>query len=260
MSELRLVETLDLSALDALAGLPPEALEALPLAIYMTDGGGRIVAFNRRAAEIWGREPRLHDPKELYCGSYRAYDTAGRPLPLSAAPMAVALSTGKSQRDQEVIIERPDGARRTVLVNIEPVRGADGRVEGAVNCLVDITARREIEEALRQSQDDLADFFDNAAMALHIVDASGIILRANQAELDLLGYRRDQYVGHHIAEFHADEEVIGESSPGCPAASPWTAIPRACARGMARSATSWSPPMRASGAASSRTPGASPST
>jgi len=210
MSELRLVETLDLSALDALAGLPPEALEALPLAIYMTDGGGRIVAFNRRAAEIWGREPRLHDPKELYCGSYRAYDTAGRPLPLSAAPMAVALSTGKSQRDQEVIIERPDGARRTVLVNIEPVRGADGRVEGAVNCLVDITARREIEEALRQSQDDLADFFDNAAMALHIVDASGIILRANQAELDLLGYRRDQYVGHHIAEFHADEEVIGE--------------------------------------------------
>jgi PAS domain S-box-containing protein len=36
----------------------------------------------------------------------------------------------------------------------------------------------------------------------------GIILRANQSELDLLGYRREEYVGRHIAEFHVDRPVI----------------------------------------------------
>jgi len=33
-------------------------------------------------------------------------------------------------------------------------------------------------------------------------------LRVNQAELDLLGYTREEYVGHHIGEFHADQNVI----------------------------------------------------
>ena len=62
--------------------------------------------------------------------------------------------------------------------------------------------------ALVQSERKLSDFFEQAAMPLHWVGADGTILRANQAELDLLGYSRDEYVGHHIAEFHADGPVI----------------------------------------------------
>ena len=38
--------------------------------------------------------------------------------------------------------------------------------------------------------------------------ADGTILWVNQAELDLLGYTREEYVGHHIEEFHADQDVI----------------------------------------------------
>ena len=53
-----------------------------------------------------------------------------------------------------------------------------------------------------------ADFFENAAVPMHWVGSDGIILRANQAELDALGYSRNEYVGHHIANFHADQEVI----------------------------------------------------
>jgi PAS domain S-box-containing protein len=57
---------------------------------------------------------------------------------------------------------------------------------------------------------ELADFFDNAAIGLHWVAADGTILRANRAELEMLGYRADEYVGRNIAEFHADPEVIGD--------------------------------------------------
>jgi PAS domain S-box-containing protein len=54
----------------------------------------------------------------------------------------------------------------------------------------------------------LSDFFEQAAVGLHFVGPDGTILRANKAELDLLGYSADEYIGHNIAEFHADEPVI----------------------------------------------------
>jgi len=61
-----------------------------------------------------------------------------------------------------------------------------------------------------EDDQELADFFENAPLGLHWVGPDGIILRANQAELDMLGYARDEYVGRSIAEFHADADVIDD--------------------------------------------------
>ncbi|RUX09855.1 PAS domain S-box protein [Mesorhizobium sp. M8A.F.Ca.ET.059.01.1.1] len=55
---------------------------------------------------------------------------------------------------------------------------------------------------------DYHDFFENGGVALHLVSADGVILHANNAELDLIGYPAEEYVGRHIAEFHSDPEVI----------------------------------------------------
>jgi len=68
--------------------------------------------------------------------------------------------------------------------------------------------RRRAEETLRRRERELADFVENATIGLHWVGGDGTIIWANKAELDLLGYRREEYFGHHIAEFHADQEVI----------------------------------------------------
>ncbi|TJV24570.1 MAG: PAS domain S-box protein [Mesorhizobium sp.] len=55
---------------------------------------------------------------------------------------------------------------------------------------------------------DYQDFFENGAVALHLVSEDGIILHANTAELDLLGYPAEDYVGRHIADFYPDRPVI----------------------------------------------------
>lgn len=68
--------------------------------------------------------------------------------------------------------------------------------------------RKEAEATLRQRERELIDFLENAAEGLHRVGPDGTILWANKAELAMLGYRWDEYVGHHIAEFHADPDVI----------------------------------------------------
>jgi PAS domain S-box-containing protein len=65
-------------------------------------------------------------------------------------------------------------------------------------------------EELRRREWELTDFIENAPIGLHWVGADGRILWANQAELDLLGYTREEYIGRHIAEFHADEDAISD--------------------------------------------------
>src|SRR4030095_3953932 len=69
-------------------------------------------------------------------------------------------------------------------------------------------ALRKTEFELRRQGDQLSVLLETAAMGLHRIDKDGIILWANDAELQLLGYSRNEFIGHHIAEFHVDKGVI----------------------------------------------------
>ena len=111
---------------------------------------GVIQEFNRRAVELWGRAPVLGDTDERFCGSFKLYRPDGTFMPHEQCPMAeVVAGTLSEACDAEVIIERPDGSRITVVVNIRPVTNELGGVIGAINCFYDITSRKQTEEALR---------------------------------------------------------------------------------------------------------------
>jgi PAS domain S-box-containing protein len=68
---------------------------------------------------------------------------------------------------------------------------------------------RQSEARLREREHDLRDFLENGVEGLHCVGPDGRILWANRAELQLMGYEEEEYVGRHIADFHVDAEVIG---------------------------------------------------
>jgi PAS domain S-box-containing protein len=199
-----------LTEYEALIASAPSTLDAIPGAVYVCDKDGRLVRYNAEAATFWGREPTLNDSNERFCGSHRLYLVNGTPLPHDECPMALAVMDGAAARNAEVVIERPDGSRLTALVNIRPLRDHRGQIQGAINCFQDISDRKRIEEEIRQKNKELEDFFENSAIGLHIVSGDGIILRANKAELELLGYAANEYVGRHIAEFHVDAPVIGD--------------------------------------------------
>jgi PAS domain S-box-containing protein len=74
----------------------------------------------------------------------------------------------------------------------------------------EIQQHEQTEATLRRSQQELSDFVENAIVGLHWVAADGTIIWANQAELDLLGYTREEYIGHSITEFHADQAAIAD--------------------------------------------------
>ncbi|QPQ52115.1 PAS domain S-box protein [Chryseobacterium indologenes] len=65
-------------------------------------------------------------------------------------------------------------------------------------------------ESLKYRVKELTDFIENGSMPLHWVNGDGIIIWANQAELDLLGYTKEEYIGFPIQNFHADSDIISE--------------------------------------------------
>ena len=134
-------------------------VEVLPAAVYVCNLEGVIIAFNRRAIELWGRTPNLADTDEKFCGSHRLYRPDGTYMPHAETPMEAVLRTGEAAPDLEVIIEQPNGLRVVVLVNIAPLFNESGRQIGAVNCFQDLSAQKQSEkdreslrEELRQSQ------------------------------------------------------------------------------------------------------------
>ncbi|MFD1770472.1 PAS domain-containing sensor histidine kinase [Sphingobacterium suaedae] len=63
---------------------------------------------------------------------------------------------------------------------------------------------------LKQEVAELSDFMENASIPLHWVDEKGMITWANQAELDALGYTKDEYIGSNIRDYHADQDAISD--------------------------------------------------
>ena len=75
---------------------------------------------------------------------------------------------------------------------------------------VKIAEQESTEIALEVSQQGISDFIQNAQIGMHWVDIEGIIVWANQAELDLLGYDRSEYIGQPLINFHVNRAKIAD--------------------------------------------------
>ena len=128
-----------------------------PVAVYSCDASGVIQQFNRRAVELWGRTPAPRDTDERFCGSHKLLRPDGTLMPHEQSPMAEVVAGRKTAvNDEEVVIERPDGSRVTVIVNIRPLRNARGEITGAINCFYDITGRKQAEDTRKSLNEQLA--------------------------------------------------------------------------------------------------------
>jgi len=139
-------------------------------------------------------------------GSWRVLESTGRTLAVDAADGAIINSRDITRR------KRAEDALQQAHDELEE------RVEERTRDLADVigtlhrenAAREVVEAELSRKHHELSDFFENAVMGLRWVGADGIILWANRAELDLLGYTREEYIGHSIADFHADAPAKGD--------------------------------------------------
>jgi signal transduction histidine kinase/CheY-like chemotaxis protein len=141
-------------------------LEKLPAGAYTCDPNGLITYFNQHAVQLWGRTPRLNDPVDRFCGSFRLYAIDGSPITHDQCWMALALQNCLEYNGHEIIIERPDGQRLTALAHANPIHDEGGNLLGAVNVLVDISDRKRSEVALKEADRSKNEFLATLAHEL----------------------------------------------------------------------------------------------
>lgn len=185
--------------------LTHQLLQALPAAVYTCDADGYIQLYNKAAVELWGREPI--SGTDQWCGSWKIYKTDGSPLPFNECPMAITLKEGKEVRDEEIIIEKPNGEKRIITPYPQPIFDESGRIVGAINMLMDITEKKEAEKnvawlsALVHSSDD----------AIISKTLNGIITSWNSAAEKIFGYRAEEMIGQPITRLIPPDRINEEA-------------------------------------------------
>ena len=164
--------------------------ELLPAAIYICDSLGYITNYNHAAALLWGREPELG--KDLWCGSWKIFNSDGNPMSLDECPMAITLKTGKAVQGQEIIIETPDGLRRHIQPFPQPVFDSLGNLSGAVNMLVDITDNKREKQSIKDSEERFRFMADIMPQKVWTCSPEGKINYLNRQWLDYTGISLEQ--------------------------------------------------------------------
>jgi PAS domain S-box-containing protein len=173
-----------------------QLVQALPVAVYTCDAEGHVTLYNAAAANLWGREPQIETVRGG--GAWRLLTAEGKRLPVAHSPIAMAMRQDEPIRDMELIVERPDGTRSNVLVFVDPTHDSSGAVTGAVNVLVDITALKLTENALRTSQRKLrtlARVVEQSPATVLITSPSGEIEYVNPKFTEVTGYSLEEVLG-----------------------------------------------------------------
>ena len=153
MSLLKFDAPLQTALLKSFLELDQAILDALPIGVYACDVDGQILRVNRRAIELWGRAPKLLDPAQRFCGSFRLESLDGEFIPPNETPMARAVLAGESFQGVEAVVQNPDGKRWVARVDVAPLRDdAAGLVVGAINCFQDVTPEHEMRLSLVRQQ------------------------------------------------------------------------------------------------------------
>jgi PAS domain S-box-containing protein len=175
--------------------------DVAPGFLWIVDTTGRFLYANRTWEEYTGS-----DLDQLNALGWEQFN---HPDELGAVRLkwTEAIEQGRPF-EMELRYRRHDGEYRWMLARVVPLRDGEGEIQNWVGTSVDIDELKRAQAELSRSQRDLGDFFETASIGLQWLGPDGTILRVNQAELDLLGYTRDDFVGRNIREFHDDRDAI----------------------------------------------------
>jgi PAS domain S-box-containing protein len=177
----------------AAAGLR-DLVQTLAAGILVQDPAGRIVSANPAAEQLVGltlEQMRGRAPWELW----QLAEEDGTPI-----TAAERLRVREPVRDVVLRLTRPDGQLRWVRVTAVPVFDDAGAPLQVVASLVDVTAAKLTEEALRASEARKSAIFASAMDCVVTIDHEGRILDFNPAAEATFGYRRDDVLGRPLAE------------------------------------------------------------
>src|SRR6185437_7618174 len=116
---------------------------------------------------------------------------------------------------------RRDGGRFWAFTVTHAIRDGDGTLTGFARLMRDQTERRQVQEALRESEMRFRTLVDGVSdYALFMLDPNGIVTNWNAGAERIKGYAANEIIGHHFSEFYTREDRVA----GLPARALETAL------------------------------------
>ncbi len=170
--------------------------------IFMMDRDGNITTWNAEAERIIG-----YSESEILGRSFSAIFT---PEDLDAAlpqkELRLARENGRAEDERWHV--RKNGSRFWALGIVTPMYDAQGSVTGYSKILRDMTDRKRVEAALKESEVRYRRLFQTAKDGILILDAdTGKVIDANPFMTALLGYSHDEFVNKELWEIGFFQDI-----------------------------------------------------
>ena len=170
-------------------------------AIYMLDRDGHVTTWNPGAERFKG-----YTADEAVGQHFSIFFTAeDREANLPEKALRTALAEGRFEADGWRI--RKDGTRFWANAVLDPVFDPEGNHLGFAKITRDITAKREQERALFESEQRFRLLVQGVRdYAIYMLDEQGFITNWNSGAESIKGYSADEIVGQHFSRFYTDED------------------------------------------------------
>jgi PAS domain S-box-containing protein len=175
-------------------------LEVVPGGIVKVLPDGSIHQANAEAQRILGLSWDELSRRFVHDFATQTFWEDGRPCAVADYPVTKCLQTGQAQPPATIGVRRPDGQISWAIYTAVPIRDVPtGRPAGAVVTFLDITARKQTEEKLRESEERhrlIADLTSDYTYTCHMTP-DGV------ARLDSVSEGFSRVTGYTLAEVEA---------------------------------------------------------
>ena len=177
-----------------------ELFDHAPVSYHEFDLKGHITRVNRTELELLGyaHEEMIGQP----IWKFNAEEEPARKRILGKLAGDISPSKG-----YELTYRRKDGATIWLLAEDRLILDSEGQITGMRGIFQDITDRKQIEKALRKSEERFRELYDHAPLGYHEYNAEGRITSVNRTDLEMLGYTAEEMIGQFIWKFNMEEEV-----------------------------------------------------
>ena len=176
----------------SVARMRQTVIDGSPFAIAAIDGEGRVLTWNRAAADLFG---------------WTAEEVIGHPLKIVPPESASEYSqlralTAEGRRFVRKPLERVhrDGHRLSLELTASPMHGDDGRIIGAIGMYEDVSGLLKAERQAAESVRRMQLLVESAVDAIVSADEHGIITGWDGRAEAIFGWTREEAVGRSLAE------------------------------------------------------------
>jgi PAS domain S-box-containing protein len=162
-----------------------DLIETLPVAVFTVDSQGYIDLYNQAAVQLWGRKPVKGEDK--WHGSHALFTLDKTPMDPQDFPVARAMKENRGLTT-ELYIQSHDETVRHVIAHPQPIYDSDGNISGAMNVLIDITERKESENALRASEEKFRVLANSMPQFIWTANPQGELNYFSQSVYDYSGF------------------------------------------------------------------------